>query len=229
MKTYNLISILPNIFDSFLSYGVIGRAYKNKLFQTNFYNPRNYTTDLHKTVDDRPYGGAAGMVMLYEPLAKAIDDVKAKDSKTRVIYLSAMGEPLTQKKLSALNNYESLTFLCGRYEGIDQRLIDHKIDEQISIGDYVLSGGELASMCILDGLIRLQPGVLGNESSLLDDSFMPDESGEVLLGIPVYSKPQEIDGFKVPEVLLSGNHEKIATWKQQVRKEITNKLRPDLT
>ena len=212
------------MFTALTECGVSSRAIKNHLCAVDFFNPREFTADIHKTVDDRPYGGGPGMVMLYKPLKSAIDAARNKHkSKSYVIYLSAQGERLTQDKITQLLQLEHIVLLCGRYEGIDQRIIESQVDEEISIGDYVLSGGELPAMVLMDCMIRQIPGALGNAQSAVQDSFV---SGT--LDTPHFTRPEEIDGMKVPEVLLSGDHAKIALWRKKQAEKITAVKRPDL-
>lgn len=184
--------------------GVFGRAVKTGKVDVELFNPRDYTHDRHRTVDDRPYGGGPGMLMMVEPLVDAITAAKqAGGENSKVIYLSPQGRPLDQAGVKQLASYERLILLCGRYEGVDERVIEHHVDEEWSIGDYVLSGGELPAMVLMDAVSRLLPGVLGHSDSATQDSF-----AEGLLDCPHYTRPEILDGVAVPEVLLSGNHEK---------------------
>ncbi len=224
MIKFSIISLSPQIFTALSEYGISSRAFKNNLCKIDFFNPRDYTDDVHKTVDDRPYGGGPGMLMLYQPLADAIEAAKSKHKlKSRVIYLSPQGTKFDQAKSSKILQYEHVILVCGRYEGIDQRVIDAQIDEEISIGDYVLSGGEIPAMVVMDAVIRQIPGALGHELSAEQDSFT-----DGLLDTPHYTRPREIDGMAVPEVLLNGNHDEIAKWRKQQSQAITKKRRPDL-
>ena len=219
-----IISIFPEMFQALTDYGVSGRAVSNGQVDVTAWNPRDFTTDRHQTVDDRPYGGGPGMLMKVEPLKQAIAAAKAKNgSNSKVIYLSPQGQTLTQQKAQQLAGEESLIFISGRYEGIDERLIQTQVDEEISIGDYVLSGGELAAMVVMDSIIRLVPEVLGHDLSAVEDSFV-----DGLLDCPHYTRPENVEGLEVPEVLLSGNHEKIKRWRLKQALGRTWQRRPDL-
>ena len=210
--------------ESVTNVGVLGRAIKNGILQLNCWNPRDYTHDRHRTVDDRPYGGGPGMLMKVQPLRDAIHDArKAAGEKARVIYLSPQGRKLTQSAVKALSENESLIFIAGRYEGIDERIIETEVDEEWSIGDYVLSGGELAAVVMIDAIARMIPGVLGDEDSAIQDSFM-----DGLLDCPHYTRPEEIDGKRVPEVLLGGNHQAIEQWRMKQALGRTWLRRPEL-
>jgi tRNA (guanine37-N1)-methyltransferase len=219
-----VISIFPEMFQALTDYGVSGRALTSGLVTMEAWNPRDFTFDRHQTVDDRPYGGGPGMLMKVEPLKLAIEAAKAKlGSQSKVIYLSPQGETLTQNKAEALAKEESLIFLAGRYEGIDERLIQTQVDEEISIGDYVLSGGELAAMVVMDSVIRLRPEVLGHDQSAVEDSFV-----DGLLDCPHYTRPEVYEDMKVPDVLLSGDHKKIERWRLKQALGRTWQRRPDL-
>ena len=216
---------MPDIFDA-LEHGVTGRAIKNRLLTVECYNPRSYTEDKYQQVDDTPYGGGAGMVMMYEPLKKAIQHAKLDmPINHKTIYLSPQGRRISQKDLNDIaTDKKSLIFVSGRYEGIDERIIDTEIDEEWSLGDFVLSGGEIAAIAFIDAIARLLPGSLGHPASSLNDSFM-----EGLLDYPQYTKPAVVeDNLKVPEVLLSGNHGKIQRWRRQQALRATWIKRPDL-
>ena len=221
---FDVISLLPEMFDALTKYGITARAFENKLVSLQLWNPRDFTTDNHKTVDDRPYGGGPGMVMLIEPLEKAINAAKkVVGEQVKVIHLSPSGKPLTHQKVMQLSQEKSLILLASRYEGVDQRLIDSLVDEEISIGDYVLSGGEIPAMALMDALIRQLPGALGDKDSAVEDSFV-----DGLLDCPHYTRPEEYAGKSVPEVLLSGNHAKIKAWRLKQSLAITRAKRPDL-
>lgn len=225
MKTFKfgLITLFPEMFSA-LDVGIVGRAQKNSLINLSTINPRDFTQDKHKTVDDRPYGGGPGMVMMVEPLRKAIHAAKQElGASTKTIFLSPKGKPLTQAALEHFSKQESLILLAGRYEGIDERLIEHDIDELCSIGDYVLSGGELAAMVMIDGITRLLPDALGDEQSAENDSF-----SRGLLDHPHYTRPESIDNQDVPKVLLSGDHKAIERWRLKQALGKTWKNRPDL-
>lgn len=219
----DVITLFPEMFEALTQYGITARAFENKLASLQLWNPRDFTMDNHKTVDDRPYGGGPGMVMLIEPLGKAISAAKQQAVGTKVIHLSPSGKPLTHEKVMELSQEKGLILLASRYEGVDQRLIDAQVDEEISIGDYVLSGGELPAMVLMDAVIRQLPGVLGDADSALEDSFVHD-----LLDCPHYTRPEEYAGKKVPEVLLSGNHAKIKEWRLKQSLALTRAKRPDL-
>ena len=207
-----VVTLFPQMFSALSDYGVTGRAIQNGLVQLGKINPRDYTEDRHRTVDDRPYGGGPGMVMMMAPLQAAIDDARKalgdKGEKAKVIYLSPQGRKLDQAGLQTLASREEMILLCGRYEGVDERLIASEVDEEWSIGDYVLSGGELAAMVLIDGITRLIPGALGHEDSAEQDSFMNG-----LLDYPHYTRPEVFDDMAVPDVLLSGNHQSIERWR----------------
>ena len=206
---FDVVTLFPEMVESVASAGVLGRAIKNDLLQLQCWNPRDYTHDRHRTVDDRPYGGGPGMLMKVQPLRDAIQDARrAAGEGVRVSYLSPQGQPLTQHAVKELAQRHGLILIAGRYEGIDERIIETEVDEEWSIGDYVLSGGELAALVMIDAVARMIPGVLGDEDSAAQDSFM-----EGLLDCPHYTRPEEIDGLKVPEVLLGGNHKAIEQWR----------------
>lgn len=206
-----------------LQSGVIGRAISQHHISLHFYNPRNFTTDVHHTVDDRPYGGGPGMVMKVEPLQKAIESARAKALSAKIIYLSPQGKSLKQSDIQQLSEENAWILLCGRYEGIDERIIEQEVDLEISIGDFVVSGGELPAMLLIDAIARTLPGVLGHHESAHHDSF---QNG--LLDHPCYTRPEIIGGARVPDVLLSGNHEVIARWRLKQSLGKTWQKRPDL-
>jgi len=216
-----IITLFPEIFES-LKYGVTGRAIKNNIVNIEYFNPRSYTENKYGKVDDRSYGGGPGMVMMVDPLQKALQAAKNK-TKIKTILLTPQGSLLTHEKIKKLSEEQNIILVCGRYEGIDQRLIDLEIDEELSIGDYVLSGGELAAMVVIDALTRLIPEVLGDETSNQQDSFT-----DGLLEYPQYTRPEEIHGKKVPSVLLNGNHEEIRLWRLKQSLGKTYLKRPDL-
>lgn len=218
-----VISILPNLIEAALTDGVVGRAVQGGLVDVGVINPRDFTADIHKTVDDRPYGGGPGMVMKIEPLRQALQCTdELSNSSSKKILLSPTGRKFTQRVASELAQENEIVLVCGRYEGIDQRFVDLYIDEELSIGDYVLSGGELASLVIIDTISRLLPGTLGNPESVHQDSF-----SESLLDFPHYTRPEE-DELNVPDVLLSGDHQKIANWRRKESIRRTWEVRPDL-
>ncbi|MDZ7802569.1 tRNA (guanosine(37)-N1)-methyltransferase TrmD [Thiohalophilus sp.] len=221
---FDLITLFPPMFSAVTEYGITGRALSRGLVEVGFYNPRDYTTDNYQTVDDRPYGGGPGMVMMVEPLREAIRDARGSDGgPSRVIYLSPQGRRLDQAGLEQLARHSHLILVCGRYEGIDERLIDAEVDEEWSIGDYVLSGGELAAMVMMDGLTRLLPDALGHEDSAQQDSF-----SDGLLDFPQFTRPETIEGRQVPPVLLSGNHKAIERWRLKQALGRTWLRRPEL-
>lgn len=220
---FNLITLIPEMFDA-LHFGVIGRALINQIIQLKPYNPRDYTHDTHRTVDDRPYGGGPGMVMLYQPLKDTLDDIKKSQStKAPVIHLSPQGKPVTQADIQHLSTLPEITLLCSRYEGVDERLIQSEIDEEYCIGDFVVSGGELPAMMLIDSITRLLPGTLNDPLSALQDSF-----SDGLLDCPHYTRPEEINGMSTPKILLSGNHQAINAWRLKEKWIRTWQKRPDL-
>ncbi|MGY8814191.1 MAG: tRNA (guanosine(37)-N1)-methyltransferase TrmD [Gammaproteobacteria bacterium] len=218
-----VVTLFPEMFKIVQDYGVTGRAVKNSQVMVSTYNPRDYVEDVHRTVDDRPYGGGPGMVMMVKPLQEAIRTAKQSLINGKVIYLSPQGTRLEQKSVSKLVEYQELILISGRYEGVDQRLIDNEVDEEWSIGDYVLSGGELPAMVLIDAMTRIIPGVLGDNESANQDSFMNG-----LLESPHYTRPEEINGNRVPQILLSGDHEKIRLWRLKQSLGTTWEKRPDL-
>jgi len=205
---FNLITIFPDIFDSYFAKAMVKRAQLKKIIQIKITDLRHYAGNKYKSVDDTPYGGGAGMVLKIEPIYKALKSIKRK-KKSRVILFSALGKTLTQKDLRRLRKYDQLIMICGRYEGVDNRVAERLVDEEISIGNYVLTGGEIPAMILVDGITRLLPGVLGNLESPKDESF----SKENELEYPQYTKPEKFKSWKVPEVLLSGHHGKITDWR----------------
>ncbi len=223
-----IISLFPEMFKAITDFGVTGRAVKQNLLQVQCWNPRDFTHDKHKTVDDRPYGGGPGMLMMVQPLRDAIREAKATACKedgveAKVIYLSPQGRKLDQVGVQTLATNQKLILVCGRYEGIDERLIQTEIDEEWSIGDYVLTGGELPAMTLIDAVARFIPGVLGKQASALEDSF-----AEGLLDCPHYTRPEVLDGLPVPQVLMSGHHEQIRKWRLEQSLERTWLRRPEL-
>jgi tRNA (guanine37-N1)-methyltransferase len=224
---FEVISLFPEMFSAITECGITSRAFKKNIYQLNVINPRSFTTDNHKTVDDRPYGGGPGMVMLADPLASAIKAAKqrlhANGITPHVVHMSPKGKPLTHEKVIALMHYKGMVVLASRYEGVDQRLLDALVDEEISSGDYVLSGGELPAMVLIDAMVRQLPGSLGDADSANEDSFVNG-----LLDYPHYTRPEEYENVKVPDVLLSGNHEKIREWRLKQSLALTRAKRPDL-
>ena len=219
-----VVTLFPEMFAALTDSGISRRACQTGLLELRLFNPRDYTTDRHRTVDDRPYGGGPGMVMAAEPLEKAIDDAKRQQAGGRVIYLSPQGPRLTQGKVNELARQSSIILLCGRYEGVDERLISRCVDEELSIGDYVVSGGELPAMVLIDAMVRRLPGALGHEDSAAEDSF----AERPLLDCPHYTRPEIYAGEQVPQVLLSGDHERIARWRLLQGLLKTRERRPDL-
>lgn len=219
-----VVSIFPEMVNAVAEFGVVGRAVQGGLLKVEYCNPRDYTRDAHRTVDDRPYGGGPGMVMKYAPLAAAIADAKRRlPAASPVVALSPQGAKFDQAKAREYAAFPGLVLLAGRYEGIDERLLEREVDEELSLGDFVLSGGEIAAMAVIDSVARLLPGVLGDAASAEEDSFQKG-----LLDYPHYTRPEEIHGHRVPEVLLSGDHARIARWraKQAIGRSFSR--RPDL-
>lgn len=220
---FDIITIFPQIFDSYFGESIISRARKNKLVEINVHNLRDWTADKHRTVDDTPYGGGAGMILKVEPVYKAVESIK-KISKTRTILFSAKGKKYSQADARRLAKYDNLILICGRYEGVDERVAAHIADEEISIGEYVLTGGEIPAMILVDSITRLIPGVLGNPESLSEESFSfssntKHQASDAKLEYPQYTKPEEFQGWKVPEILLSGNHGEIKKWREDRSKK----------
>jgi len=219
------ITLFPEMFASITEYGVTGRAFKQNLWQFTVINPRQFADNKLGYIDDRPFGGGPGMIMMAPPIQAAIDVAKAQSPTPnhRVIYLSPQGAPLTHQKVLSLSQYDSLILLCGRYEGIDERVLMHNVDEEISIGDFVVSGGELPAMMLMDAVLRFVPDVLGDMASAEQDSF-----ANGLLDCPHYTRPTEFQGMSVPDVLRSGNHALIAEWRLEQSLRRTLKRRPEL-
>ncbi len=219
-----VVTLFPEMFEAITRNGVTGRAVRNGLLDVQCWNPREFTKDKHRTVDDRPYGGGPGMLMKVQPLRDAIHAAKeTAGDKTRVIYLSPQGRRLDHSGVKELAACERLILVAGRYEGIDERLVETEIDEEWSLGDFVLSGGELPAMVMIDAVSRLIPGVLGHQDSAMEDSFC-----DGLLDCPHFTRPEELDEMSVPDVLLSGNHEAIRRWRLKQQLGRTWKRRPDL-
>ena len=219
MKLFNLLTVYPEFFESFKNYGLIKKGLDRNLIAINTIDIRDFTSDKHKRVDFRPIGGGPGMIIQYEPVREALNQIR----QTKIILLSPQGKPLTQSKLIQLSTENNITFVCGRYEGVDERIIENLIDEEISIGDYVLSGGEMPASIIVEGITRLIPGVAENIESIENDSFNNN-----LLDYPHYTKPNKIDGLAVPDILLSGNHQEISRWRRKQSLGMTYLKRPDL-
>ena len=225
-----IVTLFPEMFAAVTDHGISGRAVRLGLMNLELFNPRDYTTDKHRTVDDKPFGGGPGMLMKTEPLIasitaarEAVSQKQTIGEKARVIYLSPQGQTLKQGSIIDLAKRESMVLLCGRYQGIDNRVLENEIDEEWSLGDFIISGGELAAMILIDAMTRFQPGGLGDEGSALEDSF-----SNGLLHSPEYTRPQSIDGSDVPKVLLSGDHEAIRKWRLKQSLGATWLKRPDL-
>lgn len=222
---FHIVTIFPEFFRGPFDYGVTARAAASGLIQIRIHDLRRWTFDFHRSVDDRPFGGGEGMLLKAEPLFLALEEIwPERGPGCKSILLSAQGRPFDQSAARRLSEESEVLLVCGRYEGVDERVAEHLVDEELSIGDYVLSGGELAAALVIDSVTRLIPGVLGNEASALRESF----SEEGLLDCPQYTRPAEFRGWKVPEVLLGGNHEEIRKWRRNAAMEKTIRLRPDL-
>ena len=219
----DIITLFPELLQSPFEVSIMKRALENGKVEVHFHNPRDYSNNRYKQVDDYPFGGGAGMVMMIEPIDKCIQELKAKNVYEEVIYLTPDGDVLDQGMANQLSLCGNLILLCGHYKGVDQRVRDHLITKEVSIGDFVLSGGELAAAVLCDSIVRLLPGVLGDESSALTDSFQ-----DGLLAPPIYTRPAVYNSWEVPEILTSGNTPKIESWREQKAYERTQKLRPDL-
>ena len=222
MIRFQAVTLFPEMFAAVTQSGIPARAMAAGLWSLGLWNPRDFTRDNYRTVDDRPYGGGPGMVMLAEPLEKALDAAQAAGGG-KVIYLSPQGRKLDHAKVMELAGRQAMTLLCGRYEGVDERLLRRRVDEELSVGDYVLSGGELAAMAVIDAVVRQIPGALGGGQSAAEESFV-----DGLLDCPQYTRPEEYGGEKVPEVLLSGHHEQIRRWRLKQALGRTWLRRPDL-
>lgn len=226
---FHVLTIFPEFFEGPFAHGVLKRGREAGLLEIRIHNLRDWTSDRHKTVDDRPFGGGEGMVLKAEPQFLAVESIwpeRRPDSK--VVLLSAAGRLFDQETANRLSHDSELLLICGRYEGVDERVAEHLADEEISIGSYVLSGGELAAAVVIDAVARLVPGVLGNETSAAFDSFQSGGHGEGLLDCPHWTRPADFRGWKVPDVLLNGNHEEIRRWRRLAALEKTKRLRPDL-
>jgi len=220
----DILTVLPELLESPLNHSIVKRAREKGLVEINVLNIRDFSKDKYKTVDDYAFGGGAGMVLMIEPVFKAIEKLKAERDYDEIIYTSPDGERFTQKLANQLSLRKNIIIVAGHYKGIDQRIRDHLITREISVGDYVLSGGELPAAIITDAIVRLIPGAISDEQSALSDSFQDD-----LLAPPVYTRPSEFQGWKVPEILLSGNTAEIEKWRHEQSEERTRRLRPDLT
>lgn len=219
----DIITIFPEMFEGPFSHSIIKRAIEKEKVEIYFHNPRDYPVNKHGSIDDYPYGGGAGMVMRIEPVAAVIDPLLKERSYDEIIYTTPDSEKFNQQEANRLSTCSNIIILCGHYKGIDQRIRDIYVTKELSVGDYVISGGELAAAIFTDAIVRLIPGVLGNETSALSDSFQ-----DGLLAPPTYTKPLEYKGHKVPDILLSGNHQKIDEWRNEQAEEKTRQRRPDL-
>ena len=219
----DIITIFPDFFSNFFNYSIINRAQKNNIVELHIHNLRDYSDNKQRSVDDYQYGGGAGMVMTIQPIDECINTLKSQREYDEIIYLSPDGHTLNQKICNKLSINENLIFLCGHYKGIDQRVRDIHITKEISIGDYVLTGGEAAAAILVDAVVRLIPGVISDETSALTDSFQDN-----LLAPPIYTRPSNFNGHKVPDILLSGNEQKINTWRDEESVRKTKENRPDL-
>jgi tRNA (guanine37-N1)-methyltransferase len=225
---FHVVTIFPEFFSGPFAHGVVARAQASGLLDIRVHDLRNWTYDRHRTVDDRPFGGGEGMLLKPAPVFEAVEAIlPARSEKQSVVLLSAQGEKFNQSLARQFSVLDDLLLICGRYEGVDERVAEHLADRELSIGDFVLSGGELAAALVIDVVARLLPGVLGNEESARNESF--GDSCEGLLDCPQYTRPAEFRGWNVPEVLLGGNHEEIKRWRRAASCEKTKRLRPDLT
>lgn len=225
---FDVVTLFPEMFAALTQSGVTRRAFEQERWGLTLWNPRDFTLDRHRTVDDRPYGGGPGMVMLARPLEATINAAKARQVELglpapRVVFMSPQGKPLTHERVMQLKDEPGLVVLCGRYEAVDQRLLDRCVDEEISLGDFVLSGGELPAMALMDAVVRQLPGVLGDDASAVEDSFVNG-----LLDSPHYTRPEVYEDMPVPPVLMGGNHAEIMKWRRQRMLEATARKRPDL-
>ena len=220
---FDIVSIFPGMFESPFGDSIIQRAREEGLLDIRVHDLRDYSLNKHKKVDDTPFGGGVGMVMNVEPIARVIAAIKKEVPETRTILLSPGGRPFDQERAGELSRLSSLTLICGRYEGIDERVRLHFVDEEVSIGDYVLTGGEIPAMVLVEAISRLVPGVLGDPESVVEESFTND-----LLEYPQYTRPRDYQGFKVPEILVSGDHKKIRDWQKAEALKKTAQVRPDL-
>ena len=231
MKSYDVITVFPEMFDAIADFGVTRHGLDEKAWELKCWNPREFAVNAYKTIDGRPYGGGPGMVMMAEPLNAAIDGALQRQAaqgvaRAKVVYVTPQAKPITDAGVRELAEEDGLIFLCGRYEGVDERLIEARVDLEVSIGDYVLSGGELAAMVLIDAMVRLLPGVLGDGQSAVEDSFSPACDG--LLDHPHYTRPETWNGKVVPPVLLSGDHARIEGWRRKQALKRSQERRPDL-
>lgn len=220
---FDILTIFPDMFSSFLSESILGKAIERGQIEIRIHDIRDFATDRHRMTDDYPYGGGAGMVMKPEPIFRAVEEIKKKRPEAKVVLLTPQGETFRQSMAAEMAGWESLVLICGRYEGVDERVVESLVDYEISIGDYVMNGGEVPAMVIVETVSRLLPGVVGSEESTMQDSFV-----EHLLDYPHYTRPAEYRGMKVPEILLSGHHDNIAAWRRRQALVRTAQRRPDL-
>ncbi len=230
---FDVITLFPEMLEALTRYGITGRAVQQGLASVHGHQLRDYAHDAYKTIDDRPYGGGPGMVMMPGPLTEAVESVRDQQTKAGVapgpvVLLSPSGKPINQALVDRVAMGPCWTLVCGRYEGVDQRFIDQQVDELWSLGDFVLSGGEIAAMAVMDAAIRKLPGALGDAESAVQESFAGDGPGQGLLDWPHYTRPEVFQGASVPDVLLSGHHERIADWRRKAALEATTRFRPDL-
>lgn len=230
-KQYSVVTLFPEMFDAIADCGITRRGLDEKAWELKCWNPRDFATNAYKTIDDRPYGGGPGMVMMAEPLNAALDAAVGHQeaqgvAKPKVVYLTPQAKPIADAGIRELLQQDGLIFLCGRYEGVDERLIEARVDMEVSIGDFVLSGGELAAMVLIDAMVRLLPGVLNDGQSAVQDSYSPARDG--LLDHPQYTRPEVWDGKPVPPVLVSGDHARIETWRRKQALMRTKQRRPEL-
>ncbi len=222
---FHILTIFPEFFDSPFRHGVVAKAAESGVITIQIHDLRDWTHDRHRTVDDRPFGGGEGMLLKPEPIFEAVESIwRQRTAEQRLVLLSAQGQRFDQQAARRLAQYPELFLICGRYEGVDERVAEHLADEELSVGDFVLSGGELAAAMVIDCVARLLPGVLGNADSAVQESF----GEQKLLDCPQYTRPADFRGWKVPEVLLSGNHEEIRRWRQKAARDKTARNRPDL-
>lgn len=227
MISFDVITIFPEFFRGPFDFGVIRRGREQGLLETRVHDLRTFTSDRHHTVDDRPFGGGEGMVLKPEPLFQAVESIR-RDEAAEVVVLSASGRRFTQSEALRLSKAPQVILICGRYEGIDERVVEHLATAELSVGDFVLSGGEIAAVVIVDAVARYIPGVVGKEGSILRDSFSDPAAVETLVEHPHYTRPAEFRGWSVPEVLISGDHETVRKWREQAARRKTGKNRPDL-
>jgi tRNA (guanine37-N1)-methyltransferase len=227
MITFDVITIFPDFFRGPLDYGIIRRGRERSLIETRIHDLRRFTSDRHHTVDDRPFGGGEGMVFKPEPIFEAVDSIR-KSGQTEVVVLSASGRPFKQAEALRLSRADQVILICGRYEGIDERVMEHLATAEISVGDFILSGGEIAAVVVVDAVTRYIPGIVGKEESILHDSFSDPSALRQMVEHPHYTRPAEFRGWRVPEVLISGDHEAVRQWRYEAALKKTAKNRPDL-